>query len=364
MGEVIRYLTPFWGWSRDPVNATILKIDDEDEIPLKLDTRDVLERTHKVTRVKKYVNGVLEECPGEESMKIGEFQLENGHVKDFHKRKSLEAQRLQSIQQEYIENWEKTAKQFGLPEDLCYNTTFDGKVKQKKKSEICSTKQSPKGEKEHTTETGDSEQECDDCTEDTKTTVGSVNTEQINFKRMLEKYSNNRETLEKEAAAGQKKQAVQVNKNRKWIGGEHITDGTICTLRLGRDRNKVGIKDLPVLVWKQVHYKKTGTIRYHLLSKVGYLEKTYGREELEPQPHLNAELMGIDSNAHDAKITITPLQAQEMYLKIGGHRSFCRCVGNCSNSKTCKCKKMKKTCTSRCHGKKTNLVCGLCIVQE
>jgi hypothetical protein len=132
VGEVICYLTPFWGWSRDPVNATILKIDDEDDIPLKLDTRDVLERTHEVTCVKKYVNGVLEECPGEESMKIGEFQLENGHVKDFHKRKSLEAQRLQSIQQEYIENWEKTAKQFGLPEDLCYNTMFDGKVKQKK----------------------------------------------------------------------------------------------------------------------------------------------------------------------------------------------------------------------------------------
>jgi hypothetical protein len=78
VGEVIRYLTPFWGWSQDPVNATILKIDDEDEIPLKLDTSDVLEPTHKVTRVKKYVNGVLEKCPGEESMKIGEFQLENG----------------------------------------------------------------------------------------------------------------------------------------------------------------------------------------------------------------------------------------------------------------------------------------------
>ncbi len=102
MGELIRYLTPFWGWSQDPVNATILKIDDEDEIPLKLDTSDVLEPTHKVTRVKKYVNGVLEECPGEESMKIGEFQLQNGHVKDFHKRKSLEAQRLQSIQQELV----------------------------------------------------------------------------------------------------------------------------------------------------------------------------------------------------------------------------------------------------------------------
>lgn len=30
IGEVIRYLTPFWGWKLDPLNATILKIDQED----------------------------------------------------------------------------------------------------------------------------------------------------------------------------------------------------------------------------------------------------------------------------------------------------------------------------------------------
>jgi hypothetical protein len=102
--------------------------------------------------------------------------------------------------------------------------------------------------------------------------------------------------------------------------------------------------------------KILGGIRYHLLSKVGYLKKTYGREELEPQPLLNVALMGKDSNAHDAKIIITPLQAQEMYLKIGGHRSFCQCIGNCSNSKTCKCKKFDKIFTSRCHGEKTELI--------
>jgi hypothetical protein len=119
--------------------------------------------------VKKYVNGVLEDCPGEHSMKIGELQLENGHVKDFHKRKSLEAKRLQNIQQEYIENWDKTAKQFGLPEDLCYNTTFDGKAKKKKCQKYAPQNKALKEKRNKLR------------------TVGSVYTEQINFKRMLEK---------------------------------------------------------------------------------------------------------------------------------------------------------------------------------
>jgi hypothetical protein len=84
----------------------------------------------------------------------------------------------------------------------------------------------------------------------------------------------------------------------------------------------VGIKDLPVLVWKQVQYKKKGNLWYYLCSKVGILKGTYGREELEPQPQLNAALMGIDIKEHEGKEVVTALQAQEMYLKIGGHRSF------------------------------------------
>jgi hypothetical protein len=133
-------------------------------------------------------------------------------------------------------------------------------------------------------------------------------------------------------------------------------------LQLGRDRNKVGIKDLPVLVWKQVHYLKSGSTRYHLCSRVGILKGTYGREELEPQPQLNAALMEIHIKDHEG--TITALQAQEMYLKIGGNQSYCRCTGNCANSKTCMCLKMKKKCTSRCHGKKPNLLCQLCTRQD
>jgi hypothetical protein len=153
-----------------------------------------------------------------------------------------------------------------------------------------------------------------------------------------------------------------VNKGREWIGGEKIPNFTICTLKLGRDRNKVGIKDLPVLVRKQVHYQKSGSTRYHLCSRVGILKGTYGREELEPQPQLNASLMGIFIKDHEEKEPIMALQAQEMYLKIGGHRSYCRCTGNCATSKTCKCQKMKKFAHCGAMGKIqiyfANYVCG------
>jgi hypothetical protein len=147
-----------------------------------------------------------------------------------------------------------------------------------------------------------------------------------------------------------------------WYEGENIPKDTVCTLYLGQDHNKVGIKNLPVLVWKQVHYQKSGSVRYQLCSQIGYLQGTYGREELEPQPHLNAELMGINTEQHDSKSTITALEAHEMYLAIGEKRSFCRCTGNCATSKSCKCRRMNKLCTSRCHNKKENTSCKLCIM--
>jgi hypothetical protein len=200
--------------------------------------------------------------------------------------------------------------------------------------------------------------------ESTDESVNSINTEQVNFKQMIERCTMERKGIEKAASEGQKKQAIEVNKGREWIGGERIPNNTICTLRLGRDRNKVGIKDLPVLVWKQVHYQKSGSTRYHLYSRVGILKGTYGREELESQPHLNASLMGIFIKDHEGEEPITALQAQEMYLKIGAHRSYCRCTGNCTTLKTCKCRKMKKVCTSRCHGKNPNLFCQLCTRQD
>jgi hypothetical protein len=48
VGEAIQYYHPSWGWKGKSTMATIWKIVPEDSIPLKLDTRDVLERTHSI----------------------------------------------------------------------------------------------------------------------------------------------------------------------------------------------------------------------------------------------------------------------------------------------------------------------------
>jgi hypothetical protein len=66
-----------------------------------------------------------------------------------------------------------------------------------------------------------------------------------------------REYIETTAATGQQKQAVQVNKGWHWNGGENIPKDTVCTLKLSRDRNKIGIKSLPVVITQVVYYKKS-----------------------------------------------------------------------------------------------------------
>jgi len=123
VGEVIQYYHPFWGWKRKSSTATIWKIEPDDSIPLKLDTRDVLERTHSIRRVKKYVNGELVDCLREEDWnKVGSYQLAPGQVKDYCRRKSLEAQQLQHIQDGLDLQFQQVAKEYGMPQFVTYNS--------------------------------------------------------------------------------------------------------------------------------------------------------------------------------------------------------------------------------------------------
>jgi hypothetical protein len=73
--------------------------------------------------------------------------------------------------------------------------------------------------------------------------------------------------MEQTAANGQKKQAVEVNKHRKWEGGETIPKGTVCLLKLSQDKNSVGVKESPVVITSLHYYKQSGNIRYKVASK-------------------------------------------------------------------------------------------------
>jgi hypothetical protein len=66
-----------------------------------------------------------------------------------------------------------------------------------------------------------------------------------------------------------KKQAVEVNKNRTWEGGETIPKGTVCLLKLSDEENNVGVKDLPVVITCLNYYSQLGNIRYKVAYKDG-----------------------------------------------------------------------------------------------
>jgi len=170
--------------------------------------------------------------------------------------------------------------------------------------------------------------------------------------------------MEQTAANGQKKQAVEVNKHRKWEGGETIPRGTVGLLKLSQDKNSVGVKELPVVITSLHYYKQSGNIRYKMASKDGHITRTYGREELRPQQHITAKLMGIDIAllGKGTNAALTPLQAHSRYRPIGGKNTKCRCKTDCSKSSTCSCRKAGKLCTKHCH--KNNTICTWCDTKE
>jgi hypothetical protein len=64
----------------------------------------------------------------------------------------------------------------------------------------------------------------------------------------------------------------------------------------------------------------------------GILMEAYGRELLKPCLALSAESMGINYNKLDKNKAASATEAGEMYSKLGGMLSHCRCKKDCSIS--------------------------------
>ena len=154
---------------------------------------------------------------GDDWNNVGSYQLVPGEVKDFHKRKSLEAQCLERIQQRLDDQFQQVAKEFGLPEDLLQNR--GKKQKAVEENNITTLDKHYQGEKRHETQSPNSknnngeggtmvqldnkaveenttkhqenntsdEDSNDESKESTDESENSVNTEQINFKRMIDR---------------------------------------------------------------------------------------------------------------------------------------------------------------------------------
>ena len=191
---------------------------------------------------------------------------------------------------------------------------------------------------------------------DTMTTRSST-------KNYYKEYNNKaavRKCMERVASQEQAKQAEAVNRYRRWEGGEHLAQGTVCLLKISEEKNSIGIKDLPVVITKVKYYKKSDSIRYKVACKNGHLQGTYSRGELTPQEHVTAKLMGITSADVELNHTkpLKPLQAHSRYLQIGGKQQKCRCKTDCRFSKKCSCREAGRFCTKHCHKNNTN--CTLC----
>ncbi len=225
----------------------------------------MLPPNYDIQRVKQYNIGILQDIPDALLRETREFLLRKGRLAGA-SRKSLLAQKLGKLQKRFSDQYEEE----GFPIDFVRN--------------IYNTKSTVSDEV--------NEYETDSDTSSSKNHSGST-IEEHEYMKLYSEKAECRRNLEKKAATGQKKQADDVNKDRKWDGGEHLPKDSMCTLTLTKDKAKLGIKDLPVQIVKLIYYKQSESIRYQLCCKDGILKGTFGRGELHPQPHLNAELMGI-----------------------------------------------------------------------
>jgi hypothetical protein len=122
----------------------------------------------------------------------------------------------------------------------------------------------------------------------------SVNTQDINYKKMSLEGAQRRNHQEKIGNAAQKKQANGVNRNRTLGDGTVLPWGSIVVLKMPKDRNDFGFPNLPCMVIGINHYKKTNAIHYRLCLPVAVLQGTFGTNQIRPCPQFDALSVGIN----------------------------------------------------------------------
>jgi hypothetical protein len=155
---------------------------------------------------------------------VAEFHLEDGKTKDYYNRKSSKAQRLSGVHKRLIDGVSDWTRKWALPDDLMHRY---------EKKDIAASEE-------------DNNDNCNGEEEDSTTIMSS---KKNCYKVVNQKFQIRRE-MEETLSNGRKKQAVAVNKNRSWDGGETLPKGTVCLLKIieGEEKKSVGVKDLPVVI--------------------------------------------------------------------------------------------------------------------
>jgi len=297
----------------------------------------------KIRKLKVLVDGMLLDNPTSRHWReTGEFHLKPGLLEDYHTRKSSAAVCLSGIQKQFSDGISDWARKWALPQDLCHRVGKKSGESEDSSDEEDVSPGNGNGSHFHDSTMGSNNTNSEE--EDTTTTMSS---KKNYFKLVIEK-SKIRTNGTNRSKWTKKKQAVEVNEHRKWEGGETIPKGTVCLLKLSEDKNFVGVKELPVVITSLHYYKQSGNIRYKVASKDRHITGTYGKEELQPQEHITAKLMGIDiaSLEKGMNAALTPPQAHCRYLPIGGKNTKFRCKTDFSKSSTCSYRKMENSAPS------------------
>ncbi len=139
------------------------------------------------------------------------------------------------------------------------------------------------------------------------------------------------------------------NKDRSWEGGEYLPKDSMCVVTLGKDKAKFGFKDLPVQIVNLIYYKQSELTSRQLFSKYGILKELLDGESWDPYHTQPQSWWESTTGKLDKKHTITPSEAYQKYLQIGGKHKSCRCQTDCSKSKSCKCREWHKLYNKYCH---------------
>ena len=123
----------------------------------------------------------------------------------YHRRKSLEAMRLEKVVTTFNDDYSKLAKESGLPVDLVNNTNQGIRKQEIPKME---TEKDSVEEGLHMNGGGTTDLNTIECSgNDDEEASESVHTHQINYHKMLDESLQQRTSIEKVASNGQKKQA-------------------------------------------------------------------------------------------------------------------------------------------------------------
>jgi len=171
------------------------------------------------------------------------------------------------------------------------------------------------------------------------------------------------------AIEGQQQQARRVNTARGLNYKELLEVRNIClirtdiTTRAATNKAAICIKICVVRPYtsptSQVTYYK-----YKVCTREGYMKNFLHRTCLEFQKKISAEIMGIDETKEGFLQDLTVEDASNRSNMLGGS-TVCRCLTDCSKSKSCRCKRKGNFCNTKClGGRGKNTYCQLCYVDS